>query len=82
MKKQLTLKLYRDSNRELRWNLRAANGRKMANAGEGYKNKAGLEKALELVLGELWTWRKDIVVDDQTGLGLYAKTAPLIDEGE
>lgn len=35
--------------KQWRWRARAANGRVVANSGEGYNNRADLERALEVV---------------------------------
>lgn len=78
MTKHLTLRLYR-SHRQLRWTLYARNGRKLANGGEGYHNKADLKKAITLVLDV--TWREDITIKDEANLDLY-KSVPLSNEGE
>jgi len=41
--------LYRDANLHWRWTLYASNGRKIANSGEGYFNKADCLSAINLV---------------------------------
>ena len=41
--------VYRDTNRQWRWYLKAANGRKIANSGEGYWNKSDCLAAIDLV---------------------------------
>lgn len=41
--------VYRDQALQWRWTLYAANGRKIANAGEGYHNKADCLSAINLV---------------------------------
>jgi putative transcriptional regulator len=41
--------VYRDKQRQWRWALHTANGRKIADSGEGYLNKADCEAAIELV---------------------------------
>lgn len=43
--------LYKDIDGEWRWSLRAANGRKIADSGEGYKNKGDCADAIDLVKG-------------------------------
>lgn len=40
--------IYRDVSNQWRWTLYAANGRKIANSGEGYFNKADCEHGLQL----------------------------------
>jgi len=40
-----TLEYYTDKKGEYRWRLKAGNGKIIANSGEGYKTKAGVEKA-------------------------------------
>jgi uncharacterized protein YegP (UPF0339 family) len=41
--------LYKDAKGEWRWRLFAANGKQIANSGEGYKNKTDCEHAIDLV---------------------------------
>jgi uncharacterized protein len=41
--------VYRDSAREWRWQLKASNGRILADSGEGYKNKADCRHYLSVV---------------------------------
>lgn len=41
--------VYLDVNRQWRWTLYAANGRKVANSGEGYINKTDCVAAINLV---------------------------------
>lgn len=43
--------VYVDANRQWRWRLVAANNRTIANAGEGYHNKADCLSAINLVKG-------------------------------
>ena len=43
--------VYLDANRQWRWTLYAANGRKIANSGEGYFNRADCVHAINLVAG-------------------------------
>ncbi|HEV2514258.1 MAG TPA: DUF1508 domain-containing protein [Devosia sp.] len=43
--------LYEDVNKHWRWTLYASNGRKIANSGEGYWNKADCLAAINLVKG-------------------------------
>ena len=44
-------KLYQDTQGQWRWYLQAANGRKIANAGEGYYNEQDCLHAIALVKG-------------------------------
>lgn len=46
--KKLTLRIYKDAKKEFRWTLISSNGRKLANCGEGYKRRAGLENDIFL----------------------------------
>lgn len=46
--KTLTLRIYKDAKKEFRWTLISGNGRKLANCGEGYKRRAGLENDIFL----------------------------------
>lgn len=41
--------IYKDKLNEWRWYLKAANGKKIAESGEGYKNKSDCLNAIELV---------------------------------
>lgn len=41
--------MYRDVAGQWRWYLRAANGRKLADSGEGYNNKQDCRDAIDLV---------------------------------
>ncbi len=43
--------LYKDKNAQWRWTLWSSNGRKLANCGEGYHNKADCLRDLSLVKG-------------------------------
>jgi uncharacterized protein YegP (UPF0339 family) len=43
--------IYKDKAGEYRWYLQADNNKKIANPGEGYKNKADCEAAIKLVKG-------------------------------
>lgn len=54
--------LYRDSRNEYRWRLKAANGRIMADSGEGYINKGDCSAAIEWVKQNAY----GATLDDQT----------------
>jgi uncharacterized protein YegP (UPF0339 family) len=41
--------VYRDRRREWRWRFRARNQKIIADSGEGYKNRADCEHAIELI---------------------------------
>lgn len=43
--------IYKDSKGEWRWYLRADNNKRIADSGEGYKNKSDCEDAIKLVKG-------------------------------
>jgi uncharacterized protein len=43
--------IYKDKAGEWRWYLKAANNRKLADSGEGYKNKQDCKDAIDLVKG-------------------------------
>ena len=47
----MTFWKYRDPANHWRWTLEAANGRKIANSGEGYWNEADCDHAINLVKG-------------------------------
>jgi hypothetical protein len=48
-KKKGTIEFYKDAKGEFRWRITASNGRKIANCGEGYKNKKDCKNGLESV---------------------------------
>ncbi len=41
--------IYKDRSNEYRWRLKAANGRIVADSGEGYVNKSDCRAAIELI---------------------------------
>jgi len=45
----LNFEIYKDEKGEYRWTLRAANGKTIADSGEGYKSKADCEHGLKLI---------------------------------
>ena len=45
----MTYYMYKDTAGQWRWYLKAANGRKIADSGEGYHNKSDCEAAINLV---------------------------------
>lgn len=47
----MTYWMYKDNAGEWRWYLLAANNKKIADSGEGYKNKSDCEAAIKLVQG-------------------------------
>jgi uncharacterized protein YegP (UPF0339 family) len=47
----MTYWIYKDAQNEWRWYLEAANNRKIANSGEGYKNESDCQAAILLVKG-------------------------------
>jgi uncharacterized protein YegP (UPF0339 family) len=47
----MTFWKYRDTANYWRWTLVAANGRKIADSGEGYHNEADCDHAIDLVKG-------------------------------
>jgi uncharacterized protein len=42
----MKFEIYKDKRKEWRWRLKARNGRKVANSGEGYKRPGACEKAM------------------------------------
>ncbi len=42
-----TFHVYQDKKGEHRWRLKSKNGRVVADSGEGYKTRAGVERAIE-----------------------------------
>ena len=46
---KLTFEVYEDKKKEHRWRLKAKNGQVIASSSEGYADKAGAEKSVELV---------------------------------
>jgi uncharacterized protein len=59
-KKGSRLEIYKDRKKEYRWRIVAANGKKLAMASEGYKNKKDMMKALTIVQEVIWTEKWDI----------------------
>ena len=49
--KLLTVNFYRDAHKQWRWNLKAKNGRIIADSGEGYKRIGDCRKSFNLVAG-------------------------------
>lgn len=47
----MSFNMYKDTNGQWRWYLEAANGRKIANGGEGYYNRQDCVDAVNLVRG-------------------------------
>ena len=45
----MTYYKYKDSSGEWRWSLQAANGKKIADSGEGYHNEADCDNAIAFV---------------------------------
>ena len=42
----MKFEVYKDKSKEWRWRLKARNGRKVANSGEGYKRKSACVKSM------------------------------------
>lgn len=57
-RKGLWIEIYKDGNAEFRWRAKVSNARIIADAGEGYRRKAGLMKGLHLLFGN---WMPEIV---------------------
>ena len=55
--------IYLDANQHFRWKIEAANGRIIANSGEGYHNLADCEHAINLVKGTTAVWETKDVAD-------------------
>lgn len=51
----MKFEIYRDRSkkREYRWRLKAKNGRKIANSGEGYRRKRDCERMIDLIRSNL-----------------------------
>ena len=48
----MTFLIYKDSRKEWRWTLKAKNGRKIADCGEGYRSKSQVSKMIgKIILG-------------------------------
>jgi uncharacterized protein YegP (UPF0339 family) len=45
----MKFKVYQDTNKQYRWTLYASNGRKVANAGEGYHNKSDCLSEIQVI---------------------------------
>ncbi len=58
----MKVRVYKDKAGEWRWSVDAANGNRLADSGEGYKNKEDAETALESVthLGTLQMIKNDL----------------------
>jgi len=50
----LTLERYKDAEKRHRWRAVAANGRIVADSGQGYRRRADMEHALTLLASNLW----------------------------
>lgn len=61
--KQTTIEIYKDRSGELRWRA-TFRQKKLADSGEGYKSRAGLNKALERVFRK--GWQAVYIVVDET----------------
>lgn len=55
MKGQARFKVYQDRKKEFRWKLIAANGRTIADSGEGYKTLGGVNRAVKTVRAAIAT---------------------------
>jgi uncharacterized protein YegP (UPF0339 family) len=51
----LTLKVFKDKAGKWRWNLKAANGRKIATSGESFARRHNAERAARMMSGHLKT---------------------------
>lgn len=47
MRRTPAIDIYRDTRGEWRWRLQAANGRIIADSGEGYRDRRGVMRAIE-----------------------------------
>ena len=59
----LRFELYRDTRREYRWRLKAANGKVLARSNEGYRKKVDCRSAITRIREDAGT----ATVDDRTG---------------
>ena len=50
---------YRDRNKQWRWRITAANGRKLANSGEGYRRLCDCRAALDIVTLDVRHWEDE-----------------------
>lgn len=55
--------IYIDSRGEYRWKIEAANGRIIADSGEGYRNYTDCNHAIGLVKGTTAVWQTKAVTD-------------------
>jgi uncharacterized protein YegP (UPF0339 family) len=46
----VTFIIYKDHRKEWRWSLRARNGKKIADCGEGYRRRAHAKKMVERII--------------------------------
>lgn len=70
----MKLRIYEDKSGEWRWRLRAANGRTIADSGEGYKTKNGVVNAVE----RFWAAYDGTVMGQaiKDGLAAFKGTTP------
>ena len=57
--------IYLDANGQYRWKIEAANGKIIANSGEGYHNYADCDHAIGLVKKTTAVWQTKDVTDRQ-----------------
>ncbi|MGH8727993.1 MAG: YegP family protein [Burkholderiales bacterium] len=60
--------MYPDIRGEWRWYLQSANGRKLADSGEGYKNKQDCFAAIELVKSSMYAEVRESLPQARFGL--------------
>jgi uncharacterized protein YegP (UPF0339 family) len=68
MEVQMNYEMYADARGEWRWSLQSGNGRKIANSGEGYKNKQDCLAAIELVKSSMFAEVRELAPQARIGL--------------
>jgi len=60
---KLKFEIYRDSAKEYRWRLKAADGKTLATAGQGYKAKAACRKGVERIIADVSKYKFEVYQD-------------------
>lgn len=68
--KRLTVTFYKDNNKKWRWNLKSANGKIIAESGEGYDRFEGAMHGFGLVQ-DFAMHAKQVKMDGQTAVVLF-----------
>jgi uncharacterized protein YegP (UPF0339 family) len=76
---EVSFQYFRDDNGQWRWRMRAANGKKIAECGEGYHNRQACEHGLSLVVRGART--ATVIGEDGVSLGRADKLFPPLHDG-